>query len=54
VTFRFVEVDSTEDEVFLEDRSRGVKITLNLADNMIYYSDRKQKRRPLYAITDWK
>lgn len=54
VTFRFVEVDSTEDEVFLEDRSRGVKITLNLADSMIYYSDRKQKRRPLYPITDWK
>lgn len=54
VTFNFVEVDSSEDEVFLEDRSRGVKITLNLADDMIYYSDRKQKTRPLYPIIDRK
>jgi len=49
--FNFKQVDGNENEIYLVDKSRGVRILLNVADRMIYYAGRGERYRALYKIT---
>lgn len=49
--FNFKQVDGNENEIYLVDKSRGVRIVLHMADRMIYYAGPGEQYRPLYKIT---
>ena len=50
--FNFVQTNINDHQIFLQDRSRGVHITLNLRDRTIYYKGSKDSNfRSLYKIT---
>jgi hypothetical protein len=50
-SFSFVEAKRDDGSVYLIDRSRGVKMQLDLRRGQIYYADGDSKQRPLYPIT---
>lgn len=50
-SFSFAEAKRDDGSVYLVDRSRGVKMQLDLRRKQIYYADGDSKPRPLYPIT---
>lgn len=48
--FEFTQTDGNETEIFLQDPSRGLRITINLADDTIYSAGPGAAFRPLYPV----